>query len=162
MSEFNIDQSKMLTELAEYSIENEPLEPFKLMEIQSDHESQDSELNQDYELSRTNLNKVEQMGFEMLKNALENARNSDAPRQVEVFQQLLKQMSDLQSDRLDIHSKYKKIKNDNGSTNKSGENSTTINGETVVFTGTPAQLMSQRGSNTDVKRQEKEVNPKED
>lgn len=149
LSGFDVDED---------GIQNEIIEPFQIVPIESSSENQDTELDRDYEKARRNLDALSQMSMEGVKVALENARNSDAPRQMEVFNQSVEKASSLQKDIIDIHDKFKKSK---GADHKGSGGNTTVNGENV-FVGTPAQLMDQLGSNAEHKRKEKEVNPKKD
>lgn len=149
LSDFGIQEGE--------GIENEVIEPFEIVPLQSKADEQDNEIDRDYEKARNNLDAISQMAMEGLKVSLENARNSDAPRQMEVFNQSVEKASKLQEAFLELHNKYKKSK---GVESKGGGN-TTVNGENV-FVGTPSQLMDQLGSNAEHKRKEKEVNPKED
>lgn len=159
MSEFNINKATSLLDFLDNDgdIKNEVIEPFAIVPIDSNSDNQDTELDRDYEKARKNLDALSQMAMEGAKTALENARNSDAPRQMEVFNQSLEKASGLQKDIIDIHEKFKKSKGLDKP--KSGGN-TSVQAQNV-FVGTPTQLMEQLGSNAEVRRKEKEVNPKE-
>ncbi len=127
--------------------EIEAREPMELKEIESKFDERGEDLKSDYERVRQNYNFQSQMGLEAMKVAIENARNSDAPRQMEVFSTLLGQVTNLNESIIKMH------KNMNETTNTG--KSTTINtdGGNVVFQGSPYDLQGYKGSQSEVKRE---------
>ena len=67
------------------------------------------ELNVDYETTRSNLHSILTQGQEALTHALNVAKNSEHPRAFEVVGGLMKHLSDINGQLLDIHKKKQQI-----------------------------------------------------
>ena len=63
----------------------------------------------DYEKTRSNLHSLLQQGQDALVHALEVAKSSEHPRAFEVVGNLMKQLSDVNAQLLELHEKKKKI-----------------------------------------------------
>lgn len=100
--------------------------------IEQDAGSDDLEI--DYKEARTNLKDVIGKGKEALENLLIMAKDLDSPRAYEVVGQLIKTISDVNKDLIDIHKRNKDIRGET-----SGP-STVVNN--AVFIGSTADLQA--------------------
>lgn len=66
-------------------------------------------LEQDYETTRSNLHSILTQGQDALFHALEVAKNSEHPRAFEVVGGLMKHLSDINTQLLDLHRKKQQI-----------------------------------------------------
>jgi hypothetical protein len=66
-------------------------------------------LEQDYETTRSNLHSILTQGQDALFHALEVAKNSEHPRAFEVVGGLMKNLSDINTQLLDLHRKKQQI-----------------------------------------------------
>lgn len=73
------------------------------------NDSSIEELNVDYETTRSNLHSILTQGQEALTHALNVAKNSEHPRAFEVVGGLMKHLSDINGQLLDIHKKKQQI-----------------------------------------------------
>lgn len=99
-------------------------------------ESKNEALDQDYEITRNNLHGLLQQGQDALYHALEIAKNSEHPRAFEVVGGLMKHLSDINHQLLDLHSKKKTLE---GSTKKEDTSSKTVTNNSI-FVGSTAEL----------------------
>ena len=67
------------------------------------------ELEQDYETTRSNLHSILNQGQEALTHALSVAKQSEHPRAFEVVGGLMKHLSDINTQLLDIHKKKQQL-----------------------------------------------------
>lgn len=72
-------------------------------------ETSNSKIEDDYEVSRTNLRKILQQGQEALNKAIEVAQQSEHPRAFEVVGNLMKQLADINQQLLDLHQQKQKL-----------------------------------------------------
>ena len=86
----------------------EPIDTSKNNKIEKVEKKEDSIL--DYEYSRGNLYSLIEKGQEALNGILEVAQGSDHPRAYEVAGQLIKTVSEVSQNLLDLQDKLKKIK----------------------------------------------------
>jgi len=66
-------------------------------------------INNDYEHVRFNMRELLVTGKDALCDALEVAKQSESPRAYEVVSTLMKQLSDINAQLLDVHEKHQKI-----------------------------------------------------
>jgi hypothetical protein len=92
------------------------------------------DLEIDYKEARTNLKDVIGKGKEALENLLTMAKDLDSPRAYEVVGQLIKTISDVNKDLLDIHKRNKDIRGE------AAGPSTVVNN--AVFIGSTADLQA--------------------
>jgi hypothetical protein len=92
------------------------------------------DLEVDYKEARNNLKDVIGKGKEALDNLLTMAKDMDSPRAYEVVGQLIKTISDVNKDLLDIHKRNKDIRGETASP------STVVNN--AVFIGSTADLQA--------------------
>lgn len=97
----------------------------------------DVSVETDAALASKNLKKLIELGQDAAERAATVAEESESPRAYEVLSTLLKTMSDMNIQLLDIHEKKKKIKTNVEQNPSSGG---TVN-NTSVFVGTTAGLM---------------------
>ncbi len=94
-------------------------------------------VDSDAEIASANLKKLIGLGQDAAERAAAVAEESESPRAYEVLSTLLKTMSDMNIQMLDIHEKKKKIKT---SVDQPPAQGGTVN-NTSVFVGTTAGLM---------------------
>lgn len=94
-------------------------------------------VDSDAEIASANLKKLIVLGQDAAERAAAVAEESESPRAYEVLSTLLKTMSDMNIQMLDIHEKKKKIKT---SVDQLPAQGGTVN-NTSVFVGTTAGLM---------------------
>ena len=99
----------------------------------------DASVDSDAALAAENLKKLIEIGQEAAERAANVADESESPQAFDVLSKLLKTMSDMNIQMLDIHEKKKKIKSKTESTSTSTTAGTVNN--TSVFVGTTAGLM---------------------
>ena len=92
------------------------------------------DLEIDYKEARNNLKDVIGKGKEALENLLTMAKDLDSPRAYEVVGQLIKTISDVNKDLLDIHKRNKDIRGE------AAGPSTVVNN--AVFIGSTADLQA--------------------
>lgn len=107
-------------------------------ELTIPEEPKDESVETDAALASKNLKKLIELGQDAAERAATVAEESESPRAYEVLSTLLKTMSDINIQMLDIHEKKKKIKSSTEQPNTSS--GSTIN-NTSVFVGTTAGLM---------------------
>jgi hypothetical protein len=69
----------------------------------------DSKVEDDYELTRGNIQALLKQGHEALANALEIAKQSEHPRAFEVVGNLMKQLVDANQQLMDLHKQKQKL-----------------------------------------------------
>jgi hypothetical protein len=110
----------------------------------------EEKLDKDYSTVRKNLFDLIETGTVAVNGMLDVAKAGDAPRAYEVVSQLLKTVSDMNKDVLDIHDKAKKIKEDKFNlTQKNTTNNT-------IYVGSTSELQDMinpdRSSGKDIKK----------
>jgi len=99
-----------------------------------DQNENSDDLEIDYKEARSNLKDVIGKGKEALENLLTMAKDLDSPRAYEVVGQLIKTISDVNKDLLDIHKRNKDIRGE------AAGPSTVVNN--AVFIGSTADLQA--------------------
>jgi hypothetical protein len=89
-------------------------------------------LESDCDNTRDNLYQLLQTGQDALESALEIAKDSENPRAFEVVGNLIKQLSDINHQIIDIHAKRQKLEPKEGMTNITNNN--------AIFCGSTAEL----------------------
>ncbi|QBX32845.1 small terminase protein [Aeromonas phage Asfd_1] len=115
-------------------------EPLVLQTPHSDANNRKRDQDDDYELVRRNLHFQSQMLLDMAKIALENAKNADSPRHVEVFSTLMGQMTNTNKEMLRMHKEMKEITGASA-TAIDGQVQKDGSGEFVEFEGSPDELL---------------------
>ena len=93
-------------------------------------------LEHDYETTRSNLHSLLTQGQDALFHALEVAKNSEHPRAFEVVGGLMKHLSDINTQLLDLHKKKQQIE-----TPREEAKSTTSNVQNnAIFVGSTSEL----------------------
>lgn len=112
--------------------------------------SEESGLDKDYNVVRKNLYELINQGKDAVESILDVAKAGDSPRAYEVVAQMIKTVSDVNKDVLDLHDKMKKIKEDKYSlTQKNTTNNT-------IYVGSTSELQDiinpERSSGKDIKK----------
>lgn len=97
-------------------------------------DGRDKKVDSDFEETRRNLHDLLRQGQEALDAALEVAKQSEHPRAFEVVGQLMKNLSDINHQLLDLHTKHQTL---TGSKGKAQQQSVTNN---TVFVGSTTEL----------------------
>ncbi len=95
----------------------------------------DNELEYDLNLVRNNYHDILDSGNLVLEKAQEIAEQSEHPRAIEVYSGLLKNLSEINMQLLDMHKKRKEIKEP-----KKEESVQQVTNNTAVFVGTMSEL----------------------
>lgn len=99
---------------------------------------QNEKIDYDYDKTRANLHSLLAQGQEALMHALEVAKASEHPRAFEVVGNLVKQLSEVNAQLLDIHEKKQKL---DGKTDKKDEVSTkNVTNNNAIFVGSTTEL----------------------
>jgi hypothetical protein len=98
-------------------------------------------LNSDYETTRTNLHSILNQGQEALFHALEVAKSSEHPRAFEVVGGLMKHLSDINHQLLDLHKKKQSIENYSGDSKEV----TAVTNNNAIFVGSTTELSKMLG-----------------
>lgn len=114
--------------------------PLVLIEPTSNPNNRKIDQDNDYELVRRNMHYQTQMMMDMAKIALENAKNADSPRMVEVFSQLMGQMTTTNKEIIKMHKEMKELA---GSATQpiDGQVQLDQDGEVIEFEGSPDELL---------------------
>jgi hypothetical protein len=96
-------------------------------------QSTSDKIEQDYDKARTNIHDLLSKGHEALANALEVAKQSEHPRAFEVVGNLVKQLTDVNQQLIDLHQQKAKL-----DAPKNGEKKVTNNN--AIFVGSTAEL----------------------
>lgn len=141
------------------------LEPFIPKAVQSHPSDMAQDVVEDYSSVRGTMHLQQQMLIESAKVALEFARNTESPRSFEVFTQIMDKLTQLNTgmtkfhqDMLDLEKKRRDLLK---GSKESGDNTTTIINAENVFYGTPSDMIDREGSQTETRRNEKDITPKD-
>lgn len=93
-------------------------------------------INYDYDKTRDNLHGLLNQGQDALYNALEIAKQSEHPRAFEVVGNLIKQLSEVNAQLLELHDKKQKLDTPKGS-DKNESKQVTNN---AIFVGSTSEL----------------------
>ncbi len=93
-------------------------------------------IESDYEKTRNNLHEILRQGQDALNHALEVAKVSEHPRAFEVVGGLMKQLSDINHQLLDLHTKHAKLENKDA---EKQQNPTNVTNNTM-FVGSTTEL----------------------
>lgn len=103
-----------------------------------DTNNQDEKIDYDYEKTRNNLHGLLAQGQDALTNALEIAKSSEQPRAFEVVGMLVKQLSEVNAQLLDLHEKKQKL---DGKYDKKDDNNTkNVTNNNAIFVGSTTEL----------------------
>ncbi|CAB4168149.1 small terminase protein [uncultured Caudovirales phage] len=103
-----------------------------------DTNNQDEKIDYDYEKTRNNLHGLLAQGQDALTNALEIAKASEQPRAFEVVGMLVKQLSEVNAQLLDLHEKKQKL---DGKYDKKDDNNTkNVTNNNAIFVGSTTEL----------------------
>ncbi|ADQ52929.1 terminase DNA packaging enzyme small subunit [Aeromonas phage AsFcp_4] len=134
-------------------------EPTVLEPVDSHPAERSKDLESDYDLVRQTLNFQQQMLMAMGKIALENAKNSESPKHVDAFVNLMNSMTNVSKEILKVHKEMGAITNETTKTKDAPQQAApSMNIEhATVFVGTPAELMAQEGTQSEALSRSKQV-----
>ena len=89
----------------------------------------------DYETTRSNLHSILSQGQDALFHALEVAKQSEHPRAFEVVGGLMKHLSDINHQLLDLHKKKQALES-----GKSDDEKATVTNNNAIFVGSTTEL----------------------
>lgn len=96
----------------------------------------DEAIGHDFEATRSNLHSILQQGQQALEHALAVAKQSEHPRAFEVVGGLMKHLSDINGQLLDLHKKKQAVENPKGSESSESKNVT----NNAIFVGSTNEL----------------------
>jgi len=123
------------------------IEPLVLTEIESNLDLVSEDFRTDYELVRQSYHYQQQMILDAAQIALQNAKENDAPRAMEVFSTLMSMWSSTNKELLKMHKEIKEIQKRQEPTEVATVNNTQNNNNIMI--GTPADLLREFGSQFD-------------
>lgn len=127
-------------------------EPTVLDEVISHPAERVQDLADDYSLARKYINQQQQMMMAMAAIALENAKNSESPNQVNAFVGLMSAMTSNTKEFLKLHKEMDAITSEKTKAGTPPKKEESINIENAtVFVGTPSELMMKEGTQTQAK-----------
>jgi len=129
------------------SAEGSLIEPLELKEIESNLDLVSEDFRTDYELVRQSYHYQQQMILDAAQIALQNAKENDAPRAMEVFSTLMSMWSSTNKELLKMHKEIKEIQKRQEPTEVATVNNTQTNNNIMI--GTPADLLREFGSQFD-------------
>jgi hypothetical protein len=103
-----------------------------------DSKVQNEKIDYDYDKTRANLHSLLAQGQEALMHALEVAKQSEHPRAFEVVGNLVKQLSEVNAQLLDIHEKKQKL--DGKSDKKDDVSTKNVTNNNAIFVGSTTEL----------------------
>lgn len=127
-------------------VQESPHPVLELIPVQSHPGNRPADIEVDYATVRQNMHFQQQMIFDMAKICLENAKNSESPRFVDTFSNLMGQFSALNEKMLKMHKDMKDI-----SEAKPAEDKPTVNIENANVYMSPTELMASHGDAFDAK-----------
>lgn len=108
----------------------------EVVDIMPKETEKSEKIESDYERTRNNLHELLRQGQDALNHALEVAKVSEHPRAFEVVGGLMKQLSDINHQLLDLHAKHAKLENKDG---EKQQNPTNVTNNTM-FVGSTTEL----------------------
>ena len=121
----------------------EPEHMASVPSIINDKDKRTIDQEDDYFLARNTLRNLIHKSEDTLNTMIELAKNSEHPRTYEVAGQLIKTVSDVAKDLIDLQRKVKDLKQGEP------ENIKNITNNNVVFAGSTAELMKMLGKKDD-------------
>jgi hypothetical protein len=133
---------KKINEKLSEALDIEPFEltPTEVVEV-TPVSSSDNQIDDDAEFARKNIRELIAKGNTAMDNILHVAKESEAPRAYEVAATLIKNLSDLNKDLLDLQKKKRDL--------KPVETTNNINVDKAVFVGSTKELVKLLKSNKD-------------
>jgi hypothetical protein len=133
---------KKINEKLSEALDIEPIEltPTEVVEV-TPVSSSDNQIDDDAEFARKNIRELIAKGNTAMDNILHVAKESEAPRAYEVAATLIKNLSDLNKDLLDLQKKKRDL--------KPVETTNNINVDKAVFVGSTKELVKLLKSNKD-------------
>lgn len=99
----------------------------------------DETLDQDYNTTRSNLHTLLQQGQDALYHALEVAKQSEHPRAFEVVGNLMRNLSDINHQLLDLHQKKQSLQKPTAGEEKKSSQSGGVTNN-AIFVGSTSEL----------------------
>lgn len=132
---------KKINEKLSEALEIEPIELMDTEIVDVTPIEATSVIDDDAEYARKNIRELIEKGNTAMDNLLHVAKESEAPRAYEVASTLIKNLSDLNKDLLEIQKRKRDL--------KPVETSTNINVDKAVFVGSTKELVKLLKSNRD-------------
>jgi hypothetical protein len=115
------------------------IEPIGKVDIIANNESvivqKNEAFDHDYETTRSNLHSILNQGQDALFHALEVAKQSEHPRAFEVVGGLMKHLSDINHQLLDLHKKKQALES-----GKPDDEKATVTNNNAIFVGSTTEL----------------------
>lgn len=116
-------------------------EPLVLVPIQSNSTDRSSDLATDYALVRQNLHFQSQMLMDATKILLELAKNSESPKFMDSFSNMMSQITSMNKEILRTHKEMRTITTEGSGATKPTPTQTVNVESAQIFVGSPADLM---------------------
>lgn len=113
----------------------QPLEENKTLPVVIDNTEDDS-IEADFNFARENIKTLVEKGKLAVDDILQVAKSTDHPRAYEVASNMIKQLSDMNKDLLELQKKKRELK-------PVEVQNTTVNVDKAVFVGSTAELIKQ-------------------
>jgi hypothetical protein len=110
------------------------IEPVKKQEVVSVQVEPQNDTQTDYDLSRQTIRNLVRKGEEALDELLFVAKQSESPRAYEVVAGMIKNISEVTKELIDLQKKMKELNEDNP------KSSSGVNVQNAVFVGSTAEL----------------------
>lgn len=131
-------------------------EPLELVDVNSNPNDREPDLEDDYSLVRKHMHYQQQMLLDAAKIYLQTAKNADSPRHMEVFATLMGQMTTTNKELLKLHKEMKEITAEQVGTKGSQQGMNIENAN--VFLGSPTDMMDELGDSYETQeRREKAI-----
>ena len=108
----------------------------EIVSVETKSVTEDQALDHDYNTTRANLHQLLQQGQDALIHSLEVAKQSEHPRAFEVVGNLMKHLSDINHQLLDLHKKKQALDAPKGGESNDGKNVT----NNSIFVGSTTEL----------------------
>lgn len=155
MENLNIQELLNIENLPGFADSSEEVvtyEKLELIPVESHPTDRQKDLEDDYALARKTTHYLNQMIMNMAEIALHNAKNSESPRHVEVFTQLMSQAQTSAASLIKLHKSMREITEEKVITSPNNEKGNNVNIESAtVFVGSPTELMQKIGSSYEPK-----------
>lgn len=119
-------------------------QPLELKEVESNPSDRTTDLENDYKLVRQNMHYQQQMILDVAKIFLETAKNSDTPKHMDAFSNLMAQFSSSNEKLLKLHKEMKDITSTETKIPSPPQGQINIE-NAKVFMGGPSDLMDHFG-----------------
>ena len=127
-----------------FHLKDETIPIVKQNNIVEPNKNLDTQLESDFELSRTNIMNVLEHSSSILDSVIELCKITDSPRAFEATSSLITAITSASKDLIEVHERYNKLKNIETQQNITTQNNVQNN---IVFKGTSKELLELIKSN---------------